>query len=177
MKTKSIFIALVLIFAMNGLYALSHKHDNGIKEMVNFLTSVNAYLYDNAEKDRLYSPADFNNFVNEYYGDRETYLTSAKAIQGLLERNAEILGQDMNTEEGLNEILNHILLSKEERLERFEGLDPAQSDCHHAYIGEHQSCMVNAIMDGLFERVNASVGASYFNCQFKTSGKFFDCIN
>ena len=176
MKKSPFFLFLFLLtLSTQSIYA--NNHDNGIKEMVNFLTSVNAYLYDNAEKDRLYSPADFNNFVNEYYGDRETYMTSAKAIQGLLERNAEILGQDMNTEEGVNEILNHILLSKEERLERFEGLDPAQSDCHHAYIGEHQSCMVNAIMDGLFERVNASVGASYFNCQFKTSGKFFDCIN
>ncbi|TVQ44790.1 MAG: hypothetical protein EA362_09505 [Saprospirales bacterium] len=177
MKIKLLMTVFLVFFIFHSLFALTFVKDNGIKEMVNFLTSVNSYLYENAEKERLYSPADFNVFIAEYYGDRETYLASAEIIQGLLERNAELLGLDMNSESGLNEILNHILLSKKERLERFEGLDPDQTECHQAYIRQHQKCMLDAIMDGLFERVNASVGASLFNCQFKSSSKFFDCIN
>lgn len=176
---KSTFLISILFtcFLFESKALNTANQDDGIKDLVVFLTSVNSYLYKTAMDKSVYTPAHFSDFIVEHYEDRDSYGVSIRKIQMLLNDNARLLGVDAESEEGMNAVINHILLSKEDRLKRFEGLDKNDAVCHLDYIKEHQHCLLSAVLDGLFERVNATVGAGFLNCQAKATDVLFDCVN
>jgi hypothetical protein len=173
-------IALIVLFLgfgnLQNEVTAGEIENDGLRELVNYLTHVNRYLQETKLETDFYTPASYTSFVSKYYGGRAGFEADVAHVHQLIEDNTKLLGLDKNLSEDMDQVLNHLLWSVDKRLAEFQGLEE-NNDCQRSYIIHHQECLNSAIIDGLFERMNASVGAAFLNCLSKASDKLFDCLN
>ena len=148
-----------------------------VENLTFFLSSSNEYLSDHMLDKDFFSARDYNNFVSLYYGVPEDFTKKAGKIQRAIEKVARSIDADPNTRLGIGSVLNHLFGPIDSRIDMEGELSPEQLTCWNEYARTHQACLIDAIVDGAFKSLNASVGASFFNCLNSAVGDFSDCMS
>lgn len=180
----SILAALLLtliptkeIYSMDSHPSDLHNHNHKLIENLSFfLSSCNEYISDHMLEKEVFSGRDFNAFIETYYGISESFTDQAKEISKGLTATGITISEDPNTREGLQAIFNYLLSPIEERIELGEEEYNGNKNCYTVYVTAHQSCLIDGVLDGIFDRMNTSVGSSFMNCIRITASDFSQCV-